>query len=168
MAQTSSLNARVWMSYVNVVNGVDEDFRDMKTHGIEGVEINMYPAIWVGDELDLNLALECARKYGMQLAFTVENITLRADRLATLGISPTPCVMIGGVYEGKAIDWNRFSFAPERHEILIGKPVFGSDWTLGNDSYYAELLPPHHAKLSSRKRITTVSNTCQLFPRRLR
>ncbi len=149
MTQTSfrTLKAGVWMSYVNVVNGMDEDFHDMKAHGVEGVEINMYPAIWVGDELDLNQALECARKYDMQLAFTIENITLRADRLAAHGITPTPCVMIGGVYEGKAIDWNRFSFAPERHEILIDKPVFGSDWTLGNGSYFAELLPPHYAEV---------------------
>ncbi len=149
MAQTSfhTHKAGVWMSYVNVVNGVDEDFRDMKAHGVEGVEINMYPAIWVGDELDLNQALECARKYDVQLAFTIENITLRADRLAAHGITPTPCVMIGGVYEGKAIDWNRFSFAPQRHEILIEKPVFGSDWTLGNGSYFAELLPPHRAEV---------------------
>lgn len=147
MAQNSPQNARVWMSYVNVVNSVDEDFRDMKAHGIDGVEINMYPAIWVGDELDLRQALACARKYGIQLAFTIENITLRADRLAAHGITPTPCVMIGGVYQGKAIDWNRYSFAPERQDILIGKPVFGSDWTLGNGSYYAELLPPHHAEV---------------------
>ncbi len=147
MAEISSVKARVWMSYVNVVNGVDEDFRDMKAHGIEGVEINMYPAIWVGDEIDLNQALACARKYGMQLAFTIENITLRADRVTAHGITPTPCVMIGGAYNGKAIDWNRFSFAPERQEITIEKPVFGSDWTLGNGSYYAELLPPHHAEV---------------------
>jgi len=84
MAEISSVKARVWMSYVNIVNGVDEDFRDMKAHGIEGVEINMYPAIWVGDEIDLNQALACARKYGMQLAFTIENIK---THLADEGVS---------------------------------------------------------------------------------
>ena len=161
MVKTPSAKARVWLSYVNVVNGVDEDFRDMKAHGIEGVEINMYPAIWVGDELDLNQALACARKYGMQLAFTIENITLRADRVAAHGITPSPCVMIGGVYGGKAIDWNRFSFAPKRQEILIEKPVFGSDWTLGNGSYYANYCRRIMRRLSSKKRIMTASNTWQ-------
>ena len=139
--------ATVWMTYVNIVNGVDEDFRDMKDHGIEGVEINTYPAIWVGDEIQPAQALECARRHGLQLAFTIENITLRADRIASHGITPTPCVMIGGVYEGEAIDWHRFSFTPQRHEILIEKPIFGADWTLGNGSYFAELLPPHHAEV---------------------
>ena len=139
--------ATVWMTYVNVVNGLDEDFRDMKAHGIQGVEINTYPAIWVGDEIDLAQALECARSHGLQLAFTVENITLRADRIAAHGITPTPSVMIGGAYEGEAIDWHRFSFTPQRHEILIEKPVFGTDWTLGNGSYFAELLPPHRAEV---------------------
>ena len=146
MAQTSR-EATVWMTYVNVVNGLDEDFRDMKAHGIQGVEINTYPAIWVGDEIEPAQALECARRHDLQLAFTVENITLRADRIAAHGITPTPSVMIGGAYDGKAIDWHRFSFTPQRHEILIEKPVFGTDWTLGNGSYFAELLPPHHAEV---------------------
>lgn len=139
--------ATVWMTYVNVVNGLDEDFRDMKAHGIQGVEINTYPAIWVGDEIERAQALECARRHDLQLAFTVENITLRADRIAALGITPTPSVMIGGAYEGEAIDWHRFSFTPQRHEIAIEKPVFGADWTLGNGSYFAELLPPHRAEV---------------------
>ena len=145
--QRTLREATVWMTYVNVVNGLDEDFRDMKAHGIQGVEINTYPAIWVGDEIDLAQALECARSHGLQLAFTVENITLRADRIAAHGITPTPSVMIGGAYEGEAIDWHRFSFTPQRHEILIEKPVFGTDWTLGNGSYFAELLPPHRAEV---------------------
>ena len=146
MAQTSR-EATVWMTYVNVVNGLDEDFRDMKAHGIQGVEINTYPAIWVGDEIDPAQALECARRHDLQLAFTIENITLRADCIAAHGITPTPSVMIGGAYEGEAIDWHRFSFTPQRHEILIEKPVFGTDWTLGNGSHFAELLPPHHAEV---------------------
>lgn len=146
MAQASQ-EATVWMTYVNVVNGLDEDFRDMKAHGIQGVEINTYPAIWVGDEIEPAQALECARRHGLQLAFTVENITLRADRIASHGITPTPSVMIGGAYEGEAIDWHRFSFTPQRHEIVIEKPVFGTDWTLGNGSYFAELLPPHRAEV---------------------
>ena len=140
-------HARVWMTYVNFVNGLDEDFRDMKAHGIEGIEVDMYPSIWVGDKMDPANALKSARKYGLQLAFTTENITLRADRIAAHGITPTPCVMIGGAYQGKAIDWNRFSFAPGKHEIKIEKPVFGSDWTLGEGPYYAELLPPHRAEV---------------------
>ena len=146
MAQTSQ-EATVWMTYVNIVDGVDEDFRDMKAHGIQGVEINTSPAIWVGDEIEPAQALECARRHSLQLAFTIENITLRADRIASHGITPTPCVMIGGVYEGEAIDWHRFSFTPQRHEILIEKPIFGADWTLGNGSHFAELLPPHHAEV---------------------
>ena len=146
MAQTSQ-EATVWMTYVNIVDGVDEDFRDMKAHGIQGVEINTSPAIWVGDEIEPAQALERARRHGLQLAFTIENITLRADRIASHGITPTPCVMIGGAYEGEAIDWHRFSFTPQRHEILIEKPIFGADWTLGNGSYFAELLPPHHAEV---------------------
>ena len=146
MAQTSR-DATVWMTYVNVVNGVDKDFRDMKAHGIEGVEINTYPSIWVGDEIEPAQALECARKHGLQLAFTIENITLRADRIASHGIAPTPSVMIGGAYQGEAIDWRRFSFTPRRHEIVIEKPIFGADWTLGNGYYFAELLPPHRAEV---------------------
>ena len=148
----TSRDATVWMTYVNVVDGVDEDFRDMKAHGIQGVEINAYPAIWVGDEIDLAQALECARRHDLQLAFTIENITLRADRIASHGIAPTPCVMIGGAYEGEAIDWHRFAFTPQRHEIAIEKPIFGADWTLGNGHYFAELLPPHHAEVIVKER----------------
>jgi hypothetical protein len=96
------------MTYVNVVNGADEDFRDMKAHGIQGVEINTYPAIWVGDEIELAQALKCARRHDLKLAFTIENITLRADRIAAHGITPTPSVMIGAL-PPKVNCWRRFA-----------------------------------------------------------
>ena len=35
-------DACVWMTYMNTVNGIDEDFVDMKSHGIEGIELNMW------------------------------------------------------------------------------------------------------------------------------
>ena len=142
--------ARVWMSYVNVMSGVEEDFRDMKEHGIEGVEVNVCPSIWVGDTIDPAEALRCARKYGLKLAFTLENITLRADRIAAHGITPTPSEMIGGSYEGKGIDWHRFAFTPTKHEILISKPVFGHDWTSGEaepPEYNSVILPAHRAEV---------------------
>ena len=78
-----------------------DDFHDMKTHCVQNVEINMYLAIWAGNEIDLSHALECARNHDLQLAFTIENITLRADRVPAHGITPTPCTMTGGPYEGK-------------------------------------------------------------------
>ena len=159
--------ARVWMSYVNVMGGVEKDFRDMKDHGIEGVEINMFPSIWVGDEIDPAEALRCARKYGLQLAFTIENITLRADRVAAHGITPTPSVMIGGSYQGQGIDWHRFSFTPAKHDIAITKPVLGSDWTSGEvdpPEYNSLILPPHRAEVVVKEKDYDGSQHLRIIP----
>ena len=137
----------VWMTYMDEVKGVDDDFRDLKAHGVDVAEINMYPSIWTGQELDYAEALRCARKHDLLLAFSLPNITMRADRVAAHGYEPVPAVMIGGAYDGKGIDWHRFRFSAQKHRIRIDRPIFGPDWTLGDGIHFAQLLPPHRAEV---------------------
>ena len=136
------VNNPVWMTYVNVVKSLDEDFQDLKAHGMDTVEINTYDSIWVGDTINLAEALKYARKHDLKLTSTLVNIPLRADRVEVHGFDPVSCVMIGGAYQGKAIDWHRFSFTPKCHDIIIERPIFGS-----GGKYFAEVLVPHKAEV---------------------
>ena len=44
--------------------------------------------------------------------------------------------MMGGAYEGRAIDRFRFSFDPGPHEILIERPIYHREDVYGDRGHY--------------------------------
>jgi hypothetical protein len=97
----------------------------------------------------------------MKVAISFQEITERADRTRTLGFTPEPALMIGGVYQGKAIDRHLFRFTAGLHTILIEPPVYnkGLAYTRGSGGtgppknterighYYPDMGPPLRAEV---------------------
>ena len=54
-------------------------------------------------------------------------ITEDAARVRAEGLEPVYALMIGGVYQGKAMDRHLFRFSPGPHEIVIEPPVYNPD-----------------------------------------
>jgi hypothetical protein len=120
---------RIWSTY-SKVESLEADFRDMKQHGIEVVEVRPEKPE------DLALVLNEARRAGLQLAIAVPDVTKSGQQLRKRGLVLPEAVMIGGVYQGKAIDRHLFRFAPHRHSILIEPPVYNRQfaYTKGSKS----------------------------------
>jgi hypothetical protein len=111
---------KVWITYDQFSSNRlpaeehEKCFRDMKEHGIDGVEITPFP-----DEQ--KTFLEIARKVGLKLAISVLDIS--DDDVLKAGLKPEYAVAIGGSYRNLAIDSHTFAFEPGAHAIDIGLPV---------------------------------------------
>ena len=108
---------RGWVSY-SEVESLEADFIDMKEHGVglasmraESVE-------------DAKMKLEMARKHGMKFHIQFNKMNERKDLVAEMGLDPVDALMIGGVYNGLAIDRFLFEFSPSKHEIIVEPPVY--------------------------------------------
>ena len=111
-------------------DSMEDDFRALKESGIGLVSMS-------GRDVDhIRQALDLARRTGMKYHIGMPDITERAALVAEAGFEPTPALMIGGVYQGKAVDRHLFSFRPGRHRIVIEPPVYSKDfpYTLGSGS----------------------------------
>ncbi|MFH1739702.1 MAG: hypothetical protein ABIH23_11890, partial [bacterium] len=105
----------VWTSY-SPVKGYEEDFKDLREHGVGVVDINPGP-----DKIPE--LLSAARRYDMKILISIPEITEQAYAIPNV----ERAVMIGGAYQGKAIDRFRFSFAPKQHEIIIDNPYYDKE-----------------------------------------
>ncbi|MFC1717696.1 hypothetical protein ACFL6S_28805 [Candidatus Poribacteria bacterium] len=117
----------VWTTY-RKVKSLEEDIADLKAHGVGLIS-------WRARNVEAaRSALEVARRTGMKYHISLHDITERARSVSEAGHDPVPALMIGGVYNGKAIDRHLFSFTPEKHEIVIEPPVYnkGFAYTRGS------------------------------------
>ena len=67
--------------------------------------------------------LDIARRTGMKYHIDLPEVTEEADLVRQAGLEPVSAIMIGGVYDGKAIDRHVFSFTASTHKILLEPPV---------------------------------------------
>ncbi len=111
---------RVWVSYIKPLNSLEEDIIDMKKHGVRGVEIQRLEESW--PEL-----IKLGKKYNMKYGISITDITERKNIVEKHGLEPVPAIMIGGAYQGKAIDHNLFSFTADKHTIEIEEPVYDKE-----------------------------------------
>lgn len=121
LAQThpTSTNALpvAWTSYQKVAT-YEQDFADMKAHGVGLVDMN------ARDVADAREKLNLARQFGMKYHINLPDITERANLVRDEGYEPVDALMIGGVYQGKAIDRHLFQFKAGKNTIIIEPPVY--------------------------------------------
>jgi len=120
----------IWSSY-NVVKNYNADFADLKSHGVGSVHVSKATFE----------VLEAARKHGMKLTISLDEITEMAFEIPKGQVERA--IMVGGAYNGKAIDRFRFAFTPEKHSIIIESPIYDKEdcyKTLGH--YFPGMHPP--------------------------
>ncbi|MEK7403568.1 MAG: hypothetical protein AAB225_00530 [Acidobacteriota bacterium] len=167
-----------WSSYRRV-ESIEKDFADLKAHDVGLVSMRARDAAEAKEPLDL------ARRFGMKYEIGLPDITESAELVRQAGLQPVDALMIGGVYQGKAIDRHLFRFTAARHEIVIEPPVYNRKfaYTLGSRStgapaagewiahYYPDMPPPVRAevvvplkKFDGRQHLKVVPASIALAP----
>ncbi len=111
----------VWVTY-REVRDRPRDVEDLKAAGVGLIGAGARNAAEAGSALSL------ARKTGMKYHISLPDVTEHRDIVRQAGLEPVAAVMIGGVYNGKAIDRHVFRFAPGRCEVLIEPPVYNKGY----------------------------------------
>ena len=106
-----------WATYRRV-RSLEEDIGDLLDHGIGLISCEAETADEAGR------LLEIARRTGMKYHISVPDITERSDIIRDLGLEPSPAVLIGGAYRGRAVDRHLFRFSPGFHRIIVEPPVY--------------------------------------------
>ena len=112
---------RVWVTY-RKIGTPDEDFAALRAAGVGLVNLDARNA----DEA--RAALARARQTGMKYHISLPDITEHIGLVTQAKLEPVPALLIGGVYDGKAIDRHVFTFTPGRHEIVIEPPVYNKGY----------------------------------------
>lgn len=157
-AQTNPANPNplpvAWTSYHKVAT-YEQDFADLKAHGVGLVSMNAI------DVADAREKLKLARQFDMKYHINLPDITERANLVREEGYEPVDALMIGGVYQGKAIDRHLFQFKAGKNTIIIEPPVYNKAfaYTENNGStseaglgdriahYYPEMTSPLKAEI---------------------
>jgi hypothetical protein len=86
------------------------------------------------DSAQAKQRLDVARRMGMKYHISLPEITENGGLVRQAGLEPVDAILIGGVYNGKAIDRHLFHFSAGRHEIIVEPPVYdkGFAYTLGS------------------------------------
>ena len=118
---------RAWVSYnvwdrTSDFDSLENDFIDLKKHGVGLLSLNARTVEDAKRKLDL------ARKHGMKFHIELNKMNERRDLVEEMGLDPVDALMIGGVYQGKAIDRFLFEFTPQKHEIIIEPPVYNEQF----------------------------------------
>lgn len=106
-----------WCSYQKVA-GYEKDFADLKAHGVGLIDMR------VRDVADARDKLVLARRFGMKYCIGIPDITEQAPLVKAAGLEPVYALMIGGVYQGKAVDRHLFKFGAQKHTIVVEPPVY--------------------------------------------
>jgi hypothetical protein len=132
---------KVWMTYYDGSN-LEEDFKDMKNHGVDAIEVG----IWgIEGNSRASEVLQVARQTDMKLIIGIPEISEQAFKFPKNKVERA--VMMGGAFNGKAIDRFRFAFTPEKHTITIESPVYYSTNCYGNIGRYFMGLKPVNAEV---------------------
>lgn len=108
---------RAWVTY-HANRSTEQDIADLQAHGVSMISCN------ARNTEQARTWLDRARRHGMKLHIHLPDITEHADLVAATGCTVVSAVMIGGVYQGKAIDRHLFTFTPQRHSVIIEPPVY--------------------------------------------
>jgi hypothetical protein len=132
---------RGWVSY-SIVDSLEKDFMDLKEHGVGLVSMNARSVD------DARMKLDLARKYGMKFHIQFNKINERRDMVQKMGLDPVDALMIGGIYNGRAIDRFLFEFTPGKHSIIVEPPVYNAHFAYRSreqsDREYDDREPNSH------------------------
>jgi len=134
-----------WMTYRQVAS-LGEDIRDLQAHGVGLISCR------VTSSQKIRESLEVARRTGMKYHIDLPEVTEEADLVRRSGLEPVSAIMIGGVYDGKAIDRHVFSFTASEQEILLEPPVYSARFPYGSSDdpfghYFPEIGAPLRAEV---------------------
>jgi len=143
-----------WITYQKV-ESLEKDFADIKAHGVGLVSMG------ARDVTEARSKLELARRMDMKYHIDLPEITEQAGLVRDAGLNPVNALMIGGVYQGKAIDRHLFKFKAGKNKIVIEPPVYnkGFAYTLGSGAtgasakgepiahYFPEMPEPFRAEI---------------------
>ena len=126
---------------------LEKEFKDLKAHNVDLLDVRPETVT------DASLLLEFARKYKMKLSIRIgEDPTVKLVEEA--GLKPEPAIMIGGVYQGKAIDRHLFEFEADKQSIIIEPPVYNAHFAYINKEtgtpvghYYPGMEAPVKAEI---------------------
>jgi hypothetical protein len=138
---------RAWVSYQvwggsDVADSLERDFIDLKKHGVGLVSINSKSVE------DARMKLILARKLGMKYHIQFNKMNERKDMMKEMGLNAVDALMIGGIYQGKAIDRFLFDFTPGKHSIVVEPPVYNAQFAYRsreqNDLEFDQREPNSH------------------------
>ncbi len=176
--QQSSL-PRVWATY-NTVETLEKDFADLKAHGVDMVHIRAQDVDAAKERLRI------ARTFGMKYHISLPEVTENAGLVKDADFEPVYAQLIGGVYQGKAVDRHLFSFQAKKYTIIVEPPVYNSKfaYTLGTGPmgkpgdgepichYYPDMPAPLKAeiivplkKFDGKQHLKIISATIELAPK---
>ena len=107
---------RVWCSYSKIADEKAEA-ADLKAHGVDVVGYGCQSVEHVREHL------AAARSQNLKIFFPVTEVTESVRAVERLGETPAYAQIIGGVYNGEAIDRHLFKFSAGSHEVVVEPPV---------------------------------------------
>ncbi|MCU1234486.1 MAG: hypothetical protein JWP63_2453 [Candidatus Solibacter sp.] len=119
-----------WATY-NASKSVEDDFADLKAHGVGLVNSD------AGNVERARQALEIARRFGMKYHTGFAEITESAALVKQAKLEPVDAILIGGVYRGQAMDRTLFQFTAAPQEITIEPPVYHARFAYSTGSSFA-------------------------------
>ena len=145
---------RVWVTHRRM-GTIEQDVAALRAAGVGLIEARGRNAAEARAELDL------ARKTGMKYHLSLPDITEHRGLVRQAGLEPVDALMIGGVYDGKAIDRHVYRFTAARHEIVIEPPVYNRRYAYTRGSggtgrpkateriahYFPDIGPPVRAEV---------------------
>lgn len=101
------------------------DAADLVAHGVGGVSVHDVAGADYAESVNLARQwLERARAAGLKLHLDIPEITEQAHLINRLDCERVDALMIGGCYQGRAIDRHLFAFAAAPQRIVIEPPVY--------------------------------------------
>ena len=116
VADGEDIIPRVWCSYSKIADEKVEA-ADLKAHGVDVVGYGCQSVERVREHL------AAARSQGLKIFFPITEVTENAKAVERLGETPAYAQIIGGVYNGEAIDRHLFKFSAGPHEVVVEPPV---------------------------------------------
>lgn len=163
---------KVWMSCggLPVTNATElaSALDDLKSHGVDVFEAKEQ---WV--DRDRALVLRTCREKGLKLFTAVSD----ASRSFAQARNAELAVMIGGAYQGKAIDRHLYSFSAEKHSIVVEPPVysvrqcylkFPHYMMMGDGHYYGLYVPTGRAEIIVPEKLYDGTQHLRIIPATVR
>ncbi|MFW5998586.1 MAG: hypothetical protein ACOCP5_02410 [Halanaerobiaceae bacterium] len=120
---------RVWVTYNKNHDSLEKDFQDLTEHGVAGITVNP-------EDEKKSVFLQLARKYGIKMQISIPEVTENMGIVKKHGLKPAPAIMLGGAYQGKAIDRNLFQLEPGVHTLEIEEPIYDKEKCYGDCGHY--------------------------------
>ncbi len=121
----------------------------MLDHGVQCVTMR------ARDVEDARYKLQLARKLGIKYDISIgSHLTVNVNDIEEAGLEAEQAIMLGGVYMGKAIDRQVYSFEAKPQKIIVEPPVYNQNFAYtGRNSnepaghYFAEIGDPLRAEI---------------------